>query len=483
MREMSKKVAFDWFLRNEEEIIEMSNTIWRWAEVGLQEFKTSKLCADTLEKNGFKVQRGVAGMPTAFVATWGSDHPIIGAMAELDALPGLSQKAVPHKEPFTENAPGHGCGHNAFAVSAIAGGIAARVAMEKEHLKGTVKVLGCPAEETLVGKIFMVRDGCFDGLDACLGNHPSQTNGVSLNPGTAMNSFKVEFFGRASHAGGSPEMGRSALDAVELMNTGVNYLREHLIQEARIHYVIEDGGIQPNVVPPYARSWYYVRAPLHDVTQRIYARIVKIADGADLMTETTHKINFLTSCHQTLNNLALSALVVKNMREISAPSYTKDEYDFAKELGKSIPREEKIMTLRKSHLPNWERLVDVDIDTNIYDPWGQEFYPDKGMGGSSDIGDVSWNVPTVQFRTAGFVVGSPGHSWQNAAAMGIGIGQKSAIFGGKVIAGTILDLVTDPSTLKKIQEEFKTSTAGMPYHSPLPPNIKPPLDQLRKQPE
>jgi aminobenzoyl-glutamate utilization protein B len=293
----------------------------------------------------------------------------------------------------------------------------------------------------------------------------------------------VEFYGRASHAGGSPEMGRSALDAIELMNTGVNFLREHVIQEARIHYVIENGGIQPNVVPPYARSWYYVRAPLREVTQRIYERILKIADGADLMTETTHKINFLTGCYQALNNVALSSLVVRNMREIGAPTYTQEEFDFARELAKSIPRDEKIATLRKGHLPNWEKLIDVDIDTNIYDPWGQEFYPDKGTGGSSDIGDVSWNVPTVQFRTAGFVVGSPGHSWQNAAVMGMGIGQKSAIFGAKVIATTMLDLLTDAETLRKIQQEFISNTGGKPYHSPLPPGAKPPLDQLGKQPE
>lgn len=483
MKKVSKETAVEWVVQNEKWVVEISNTIWRWAEVGLQEFKTSELCAHTLENNGFKVQRGVAGMPTAFVATWGSGKPVIGAMAELDALPGLSQKAAPHKEPFTEGAPGHGCGHNAFATSAVAGGIAAKEAMDEGHLTGTIKVLGCPAEETLVGKIFMVRDGCFDGLDACLGNHPTSANGVNLNPGTAMNSFKVEFFGRASHAGGSPEMGRSALDAIELMNTGVNFLREHVIQEARIHYVIENGGIQPNVVPPYARSWYYVRAPLREVTQRIYERILKIADGADLMTETTHKINFQTGCYQTLNNLTLSSLVVRNMREIGAPTYTKEEYDFAKELAKSIPRDEKITSLQKSHLPNWEKLVDVDIDSNIYDPWGQEFYPDKGVGGSSDIGDVSWNVPTVQFRTAGFVVGSPGHSWQNAAVMGMGIGQKSAIFGAKVIAGTILDLLTGPETLRKIQEEFRTSIGGMLYRSPLSPEAKPPLDQLGKQPE
>lgn len=483
MSKVYKQIAFDWISKNEMQIIGMSDTIWKWAEVGLQEFKTSKLCADTLEKNGFRVERGVAGMPTAFVASWGSEKPVIGIMGELDALPGLSQKAVPHKDPITEGAPGHGCGHNVFATSAVAGGIAAKVAMEEGHLKGTVRVLGCPAEETLVGKVFMVRDGCFKNLDACLGNHPHTANGVYLNPGTAMNSFKIEFYGRASHAGGSPEQGRSALDAIELMNTGVNFLREHVVQEARIHYVIEDGGIQPNVVPPYARSWYYVRAPLREVVDHIYNRILKIADGADLMTETTHKVNLLTGCYQTLNNITLSKLVVRNMKEIGAPTYTREELDFAGELEKSVPREEKIGALRKGHLPDWQELVDSTMNTKIYDPWGEELYPDKGLGGSSDIGDVSWNAPTVQFRTAGFTIGSPGHSWQNAATMGMSIGHKCAIFGSKTMAGTVLDLLTDSRLLAEIQNEFKTSTNKFPYQSPLPPDAKPPLDQLRKQPE
>jgi len=204
-------------------------------------------------------------MPTAFVATWGTGRPVIGIMAELDALPGLSQRAVCHKEPVKEGAPGHGCGHNVFATSGLIGGIAAKRGMEENELGGTIKVLGCPAEETLVGKVFMVRDGCFDGLDACLGNHVWYVNGVDFNPCTAMNSFKVEFYGKASHAAASPEQGRSALDAVELMNVGVNFLREHVVQEARIHYVVQDGGMQPNVVPPYARSWYYVRASRREV--------------------------------------------------------------------------------------------------------------------------------------------------------------------------------------------------------------------------
>jgi len=212
--------------------------------------------ADVLEEHGFKVKRGVAGMPSAFVATYGSGKPVIGMMGELDALPSISNKAVPYKEPLVEGGPGHGCGHNSYAATALGASLALKAVMEEENLPGTIKCFGCPAEETLVGKVFMVRDGFFDGLDACLGHHPGSMNTSGLRSGNAMNSVKFEFFGKASHAAGSPEQGISAMDAVELMNVGVNYMREHIVQEARVHYIVEDGGVQPNVVPPYARTLY-----------------------------------------------------------------------------------------------------------------------------------------------------------------------------------------------------------------------------------
>lgn len=479
MSKVEKQNAFNWISKNEKKIVEISDAVWRFAELGLQEFKTSKLCSETLEQNGFKVERGIAGMPTAFVATYGEGKPVIGLMGELDALAGLSQKALSYKQPFEEGAPGHGCGHNGYATSAVAAGIAVKTALEGSDVQGTVKVFGCPAEETLVGKIFMVRDGYFNGLDACLGDHTASSNGVDLSAGTAMNSFKVEFYGRASHAGATPERGRSALDAAELMNVGVNYLREHVVQEARIHYVIENGGVQPNVVPPYARSWYYVRAPLRETVEQIYARVLRNADGADAMADTTHKVIFQTGCYQKLSNVALSALAVKNMREIGPPTYAEGEYAFARELGKSIPREEKISGLSTSGLPDWEKLVDVDLDDSIYDPWGDPKLS-KG-GGSTDVADVMWNTPATQIRTAGFVVGSPGHSWQNAATMGMSIGHKSVIFGSKTLAGTAIDLLMNPVILSNIQNEFRVSTRGFTYRSPLPPDLKPPLMQFEKK--
>ncbi|MCU0520777.1 MAG: amidohydrolase, partial [Anaerolineae bacterium] len=259
MADLIKTTALDWIGANASLIVDAHQQAWDLAEIGLQETETGKLLADILEFHGFSVERGVAGMPTAFVATYGSGSPVIGVMAELDALPGLSQEAVPFRKPLSEGGAGHGCGHCGYAATALGAALAVKAAIDAHSLPGTIKCFGCPAEETMIGKVFMVRDGVFDGLDACLGHHPSGLHGVSMGSSSAMNSVKFEFFGKASHAAGSPEKGVSALDAVELMNVGVNFMREHVIQETRMHYVIEEGGHEPNIVPAYARSWYYVR--------------------------------------------------------------------------------------------------------------------------------------------------------------------------------------------------------------------------------
>lgn len=471
----AKQTAIDWIVENERMLIEVHDRIWGLAEVGLQEVKTGRLLADILEENGFRVERGVAGMPSAFVAAYGSGEPVIGVMGELDALPGLSQKPVPQREPLDEGAPGHGCGHHGYATAALGGAIAARVAMEEAGVPGTVRCFGCPAEETLVGKVFMVRDGVFDGVDACLGHHPGQSNGVNLRSGNAMNSVKFEFFGEASHAASSPEQGVSALDAVELMNVGVNYLREHTVQEARIHYVVEEGGRQPNVVPPYARVWYYVRAPTRDLVDQYYERVLGMAAGADLMAGTTHRVRFLTGVHNGLPNRTLGELIVANMRGIGAPTYTEDEYEFARELGESVPPEQKRAALRRSHLPDALELMEVDLNTRVYDPYGEEV---KGGGGSSDVADVAWNTPTQEFGTAMFIVGAPGHSWQNVASGGMSIGRKSSVFASKVMVATVIDLLTTPEALRKAREEWRERMRGLVYRSPLPPDLEPPLDQL-----
>ncbi|RLI10677.1 amidohydrolase [Candidatus Bathyarchaeota archaeon] len=472
MSEKGKQVALSWIEENEKRIIEVSDAIWGFAELGLREFKSSKLLADELERHGFRVERGVAGMPTAFVATWGEGRPVIGVMGEYDALPGLSQKPVPYKEPLKEGAPGHGCGHNIHGTSGMAGAIAVRYAMEEAGIQGTIKFYGTPAEESASGKVWMVRAGVFDGVDAVLSHHPSSMNVAGLSSSLANNSVKFHFYGKSSHAAGSPEQGRSALDAVELMNVGVNYLREHVVQEARIHYVIEAGGGQPNVVPDYARSWYLIRAPERDQVEEIYKRILDIAKGAALMTGTTYKVEFLKAIYNKIPSRTLSELVTANMREIGSPEYTEEELEFAEELAKTISEEAKREALRKSKRPGWEDLMDVLIDRTIPDAWNEG---EVGRG-STDVADVSWQAPTMEFGTATYVLGTPGHSWHVVAQSGMGLGHKSLIFASKVIAASALDLLTKPELLKRAWEELKERTKGRAYRTPLPPDAQPPLD-------
>jgi len=473
---VDKERALDWIENNEKLLIEISDKVWEFAELGLIEFKSSALLADELEKNGFRVERGIAGMPTAFVATWGEGKPVIGIMGEYDALPGLSQKKVPWAEPLEPGKPGHGCGHNIYGTSGMAAAIAVKKAIEKQRMKGAIKFFGCPAEENFSGKVFMVRDGYFGDADAVISHHPSDMNEVTLESSLAVNSVKFHFYGKASHAGASPEHGRSALDGVELMNMGVNYLREHIIQDARIHYVIQKGGDQPNVVPPYARSWYYVRAPERDQLEFIYDWILDIAKGAATMTRTEVKVEFLEGIYNYIPNRTIAELVVKNMREIGLPKYSDKDWKFAEEIAKTIPPEMKVAQLKKSKRPGWERLVDKLMDDEIPDPWGEG----ETSHGSTDVADVSWQTPTVEFCTATGVLGTPGHAWQDVAQGGVGLGHKSLIFAAKVMAATAIDLLTNGDTLKKARQEHKRRIGSKKYRSPIPPDHKPPLDVWEK---
>jgi aminobenzoyl-glutamate utilization protein B len=467
-----KQTAYKWIEDNQKHLAEMSDKIWEYAELGLWETRSSKLIADELEKHGFKVTRGVAGMPTAFVATWGTGKPTIGVQGEFDALPGISQKKTTKKEPLKQGHAGHGCGHNIHGVSGMAGAIATRYALEEKKIKARVKFFGTPAEENYAGKVFMVKEGHYDDVDACLSHHPSSLNTARLSSSTAVNGVKFHYYGKTSHAAGNPEQGRSALDAIELMNVGVNFLREHVIQDARIHYVIEAGGGQPNVVPDYARSWYYIRAPERDQLDPIYARILKIAEGAALMTETTLKIEFIDGLYNIIPNRAVAETVVKNMREAGAPTYTKKELEFAAEIAKSFPKEQKIDMLRKIKIPNYEKYIDVDLPTDILDPTGDG----EVMAGSSDVGDVSWKCPTVEFGTTVNVLGAPGHSWQFVTMSGSTIAHKSLAFAAKTIAGTALDLITQPELLKKAKKEHADRLKGRTYKTPIPNDCVPPLD-------
>ncbi|MCK5402956.1 amidohydrolase [Candidatus Bathyarchaeota archaeon] len=473
---MLKKVALRWIDENKPNLTEISDQIWDFAELGLQEFKSSALLIQELEKHSFKVESGVAGMPTAFVASYGAGKPVIGIMGEYDALSDLSQKLIPNRDPLIKGAPGHGCGHHIHGTSGMAAAISVSKVLEAEGMKGTVKFFGCPAEETLVGKVFMVRDGIFRGLDAVFSHHPGTMNTAMLGSTNALNSVKFQFHGVSSHAGSSPHRGRSALDAVELMNSGVNYMREHVVQEARIHYVIEEGGGAPNVVPAYASSWYYIRAPERSQVEHIYRWILKIAEGAALMTGTTFSYKFLTGGYNCLSLQSMVDLVVKNMREIGTPTYTQEELSFAEEIQKTIPLENITESLKRSKRDDWQNLRNVIIDRTIPEPWGKG----EVSGASTDVADVSWQAPTKEFSTATFVLGIPAHSWQRVAMGKSSVAHKSLIFAAKTMACCILDTITKPSLLKKMWDELEEARQGEQYISPLPPDLKPPTDQFHQ---
>lgn len=477
MSDKVKESAFKWIEGNRGRVIEVSDELWGYAELGLIEYKSSKLIAGELESHGFKVKMGVGGMPTAFVATWGRGKPVMGIMGEYDALQGLSQKVKPEKDPLELGKPGHGCGHNIHGASGMAAAIALRYAMEEHKVKGTVKFFGCPAEESGSGKVWMVRDGVFDGVDAVLSHHPGNMNVASMTSSLANNSVKFHFRGKTAHAAGNPEMGRSALDAVELMNVGVNFLREHVIQDARIHYVIENGGGQPNVVPDYARSWYLVRAPERDQVDHIYERVLKIANGAVMMTETELEVEFLKGVSNKIPSLALSEVVTDNMRLVGPPEYTDEEVEWARRLVSTVTREEKVEQLRKTKRPGWEELVDVVLDRTVPDAWNEG----EVSHGSTDVSDVSWKAPTMEFSTSTWPLGAPGHSWMNVAGGAHSTGHKSLIYASKVMAASALDLMTEPELMKKAWDEQRKRLMGKEYRSPIPAEAKPPLDMWGKK--
>ncbi|MBD3172247.1 amidohydrolase [Candidatus Bathyarchaeota archaeon] len=474
--EKVKETAINWIQENSDRIIEISDEIWEYAELGLLEDNSAKLLSEELRRHGFALESGLGGMPTAFVATWGEGGPVVGVMGEYDALPGLSQKVKTEKDPLEEGAPGHGCGHNIHGATGLAGAIAIRYAMEEHGLEGTVKFFGTPAEESASGKVWMVRDGVFDGVDFVLSHHPSSMNTASLASSLANNSVKFHFRGKTSHAAGSPEQGRSALDAVELMNIGVNFLREHIIEDARIHYVIEEGGGQPNVVPDYARSWYLVRAPHRDQVDQIYERVLKIAEGAAMMTETELEVEFLKAIYNKIPSKVLSDVVLKNMRMIGTPEYTDEEIEWLKELTSTVSREDKMGSLRKTRRPGWEKLVDVVIDTSVPDAWNEGIT----RPGSTDVSDVSWKAPTMEFSTATWPLGTPGHSWMNVAGGAYSTGHKSLIFASKVLAASALDMLQSEELREKAWEEHDERTRGKEYETPLPEGLEPPLDMWEK---
>lgn len=434
---------------------DLSMALWEYAETALKENQSANRLASELEQNGFTVERGVADMPTAFVASYGSGRPIIGILAEFDALPGVGNKAVPRQEPREDgNTAGHGCGHNVFGAASTAGAIALKRVMEAQDLPGTIRLYGTPAEETVVGKVYMAKAGLFADLDAAIEWHPSTENGTINNPGLAMNNFTVEFRGQSAHGAADPWNGRSALDAVELMNYGVNLMREHVKPTTRIHYVIEDGGNAPNVVPDYAKVWYYVRDINREQVESYYQRILKIAEGAALGTETTHDVHLTTGVHERLLIRPLQEALQANLEAVGPPDFSEEDQQFARDM---------------------QAFIDAEQDGFSTEINPLEDGPEDPSGGSTDVAEVTYSAPTVGFRVATAPQHVPWHSWCVSASHGTDAAIKGGNVATQVIALTGFDLLTDEALLRAAQNTFEERTNGEPYESPIPADQDPPV--------
>ncbi|MBC7721669.1 MAG: amidohydrolase [Pedobacter sp.] len=409
--------------------------IWTYAEVGYKEVKSSALHQKTLTDNGFKVEVGVADIPTAFVATYGSGKPVIGILAEFDALPGLSQTISPDKTSIQGQDAGHGCGHHLFGTASVAAGIELKKLMDEGKIKGTIKVYGCPAEEGGSGKVYMVRAGLFNDVDVVIHWHPGNDNGVTMTSALANSSAKFRFHGLSAHAAASPERGRSALDGVESMDYMVNMMREHIPQETRIHYVITNGGKAPNVVPDFAEVYYYVRHPKRQDVKEIFERVVNAAKGAALGTGTTMDYEVIGGTHDLLLNKTLGQVMQRDLEKVGGISYTPEEVAFAKKIQASFTFPAPALDVENTIKP-----FKLDSDAG---------------GGSTDVGDVSYVVPTVGLRTATWVPGVPAHSWQAVACGGTDIGIKGLMVAAKTMALTAIDLYNDKTIIDKATEEFK----------------------------
>jgi aminobenzoyl-glutamate utilization protein B len=417
--------------------------IWDYAEVGYKETKSSALHQKALSENGFTIQAGVADIPTAFVAVYGSGKPVIGILAEYDALPGLSQDAIPEKKPIAGKDAGHACGHHLFGTASVAAGIEIKKLIEQKKLTGTVKVFGTPAEEGGSGKVYMVRAGLFNDVDVVIHWHPGSENKVTMTSALANSSAKFRFRGVSAHASASPENGRSSLDAIEAMNYMVNMMREHVPQQTRIHYVITNGGRAPNVVPDFAEVYYYVRHPDKKMVKQIFDRVVKAANGAAAGTETTMEYETIGGTHDLLLNKTLGQVMQKNLEQVGGVTYTADEIEFAK----------KIQTSLGFAVPAIETAARVTpLKTQT----------DAG-GGSTDVGDVSYAVPTVGLNAATWVPGTPAHSWQAVACGGTDIGMKGMIVATKTMTLTAIDLFTETKVIDTAKEEFRQLKGDYQY--------------------
>ncbi len=435
-------------------LIKISDAIWHNAELALEEHKSSKILADYAEKNGFSVERGVAGMPTAFIATYGSGRPRIGILGEFDANAGISQKLQPTKEARVEGAPGHGCGHNIYGTGSLGAAIAIKELMAKGKLKGTIVFYGTPAEETIFGKVWFARAGLFNDLDVCMDWHPGADMEASTQSSKALIDFRVKFTGKTAHASADPFNGFSAVDGMELFTTGINYYREHIKPTARIHYQIEKAGDVVNVVPDKAQIWVRVRENDRESLNVVYERVKKMAAAGALMAEVEHEINLISGIYEILPNRRGAKAIQSNFEMLGPITYTKSEEKYAKAIQRETGKPE------------------VGMDGIIHPI--KETMP--AQGGSTDVGDVSQIVPVVRLSTPVAPKDAPWHSWAVVACTGMSIGHKGLIHASKALGMTMVDLFENPQLVKEVKAEFKERKGSTKYEPMIPPG-PPPIPQ------
>ncbi len=453
----SPESMLDYLDQHSQQYDALAQTIWDKAELGYLENESSALLQNTLREAGFEVETGVADIPTAFVATYGKGGPVIGLLAEFDALPGISQSAAPQREIVEGKNSGHACGHHLFGAGSTAAAIAVKEWLEQNKVPGTVRLYGTPAEEGGSGKVYLVRAGLFDDVDAVLVWHPADRNASDPATSLANKSAKFRFRGFSSHAAVAPERGRSALDGVEAMNFMTNMLREHVPQETRIHYVITEGGSAPNVVPDFAEVFYYVRHPQAAELEKIWARVMAAAEGAAQGTGTTVEAEVIHGNHSLLPNETLASAMHRRLEQVGGVEYDSEEQAFADKITASLNLKQDLSGQQAQVQP----MAFV-----------------QGMG-STDVGDVSWQVPTVEMRAATWVPGTAPHSWQAIAAGGTSIGYKGMLVAAKVMALTAADLYQDPELLKAAQEEFEQRRGADFHYEALLGDREPPLDYRR----
>ena len=451
--------------------------VWEYAELSLQEERSAEVLCRICESEGFTVERGVCNIPTAFTASFGSGKPKIGFLAEYDALSGLSQKAGRvEQEELIPGGCGHGCGHNLLGAGALGAALGVKAWLEATGNSGTVILFGCPGEEGGAAKAFMAREELWRGLDAALTWHPDDANEVVTGSTNACIQVQYKFHGVASHAAGAPEKGRSALDAVELMNIGVQFLREHMSDRARVHYAITDGGGRsPNVVQPTATVLYMVRSDKVAEAVSLQNRVDKIAQGAALMTETTYDRLFIDGLAETIPNHTLERLLQKNFEEVGVPKHSREELAFADALAKTYPGADAVPGTGSAYddaYADHAARLQKDCGHAMNDFLLPLFTGSSFNPGSSDVGDVSWQTPVGQIHVAAWPNGCPGHSWQSVSCAGTELGFKAAVHAGKVLAAAAVELMTEPEVLSQARAEFEKATrAG--YTCPIPPEAVP----------